>query len=219
MRPLALDPLAPHPPLLLPPELPKADLHVHAGAMSRIVVLGDASRAGSYLLRIRLSTDLLLAFGRFKGGKLIEAPAGEYLYVGSALAARGGVSLARRLVRHATRTGDAAPHAIRAEMLSLFPRIGLGTGDLLPRGGKTLFWNVDHLLDRPEADLVGVVALRCERRLERELGQLAERDPTTELIERGLGANDVPGNTHILRARGGDSWWEALPNSLILLID
>jgi Uri superfamily endonuclease len=182
--------------------------------MSRIVVLGSESLAGSYLLRIHLAADLLLAFGRFKGGKGIDLPAGEYVYVGSALATRGGVSLARRLVRHATRTGDRPPHAIRLEMLQLFPVLGLGEEDLLPRNGKHLFWNVYHLLDRAEAEITGVVALRCARRLERELGQWVEQAPCTAVIERGLGANDVPGNTHLMRAMEADAWWRALPDSL-----
>jgi Uri superfamily endonuclease len=186
---------------------------------SSIVVLGDESRAGSYLLRVRLAADLLLAFGRFRGGKVIDLPAGDYLYVGSALAARGGVSLARRLVRHATRTGEKAPHAIREGMLDRFAEIGLGEGNLLPRNGKTLFWNVDHLLDRTEAEIVGVIALRGDRRLERELGQFVECDPATAVFERGLGANDVPGNTHILRLHAGDDWWGALPHSLARFIE
>lgn len=184
-----------------------------------IVVLGGESRAGSYVLRVRLSSDLLLAFGRFKSGKVVDVRAGDYLYVGSALAARGGVSLARRLVRHATRTGEKAPHAIRESMLVRFTEIGLGEGDLLPRNGKTLFWNVDHLLDRTEAEIVGVIALRGDRRLERELGQFVESDPSTAVIERGLGANDVPGNTHILRLLAGDDWWSALPHSLARFIE
>jgi Uri superfamily endonuclease len=187
--------------------------------MSQIVVLGGGSQAGSYLLRVRLASDLLLAFGRFKGGKVIDVPAGEYLYVGSALAIRGGVSLARRLVRHATRTGERPPHAIRSEMLVEFARLGLGAGELLPRNGKTLFWNVDHLLDREEAELAGVIALRCDRRLERELGQFVGQDPVTEVIERGLGANDVPGNTHLLRLHAEDDWWSALPDLLACFIE
>jgi Uri superfamily endonuclease len=183
-----------------------------------ICVLGSDSQAGSYVLRIRVREDLCLPFGRFKHGKLIEVPAGEYAYVGSALAERGGVSLARRLVRHATRTGTQAPHPIRDEMLVLFPSLGLGEGRLLPRNGKHLFWNIDHLLDREEAELIGACLLRSPRRLERELGQLLEHDPNTEVIEKGLGANDVPGNTHILRVHADESWWRALPQKLLPLL-
>ena len=132
-----------------------------------ILIIGDKSQAGTYILRIRLKEDTTLRFGRFKKGKLISTPAGEYAYVGSALAEKGATTLARRLVRHATRSGDQRPHRIREAMLSQFAECGLGDGDLLPRRGKTLHWNVDFLLDLPSAELV--------RRL---------RNPLTEAIGR-----------------------------------
>ena len=55
--------------------------------VAEIVVRGGESQAGSYLLRIRVSEDLSLSFGRFNRGKEIAVPVGEYVYVGSALAA------------------------------------------------------------------------------------------------------------------------------------
>jgi Uri superfamily endonuclease len=186
-----------------------------AAPSSPIVILGEHSQAGSYLLRIRVREELRLAFGRFKKGKVIPVPAGEYLYVGSALAQKGGVSLGRRLVRHATRTGDREPHALRAHMLALFPSLGLGTGDLLPRNGKRLHWNVDYLLDHEAAELAGVFVLRRGERLERELGQFLEQEPCTRIIERGLGANDVAGNTHLLRVEAEEAWWRRLPERLM----
>lgn len=181
---------------------------------SRIVVLGGQSQSGSYLLRLRVRQDLRLPFGRFKKGKMISVPAGEYIYVGSALAKKGGVSLGRRLVRHATRTGAKEPHKIRAYMLNFFKTIGLGAGNLLPKNGKHLFWNVDHLLDQESVDLVGAIVIRADKRLERELGQLLESEPGVHIFEKGLGANDVPGNTHILRLEADDEWWRSLPNKL-----
>jgi Uri superfamily endonuclease len=180
----------------------------------RIVVLGEDGQAGSYILRIRVDADLLLAFGGFRQGRPIPVPAGEYLYVGSALAATGGVSLARRLVRHATRTGVLPPHAIREEMLVRFDEIGLGSGSLLPRNGKHRFWNVDHLLDQEAAEIRGVWVLRWPVRLERELGRFFEEDPCTEVFARGLGANDVPGNTHLLGVHAAEEWWQSLAERL-----
>lgn len=179
-----------------------------------ILIIGDTSQAGTYILRIRLKEDIALRFGRFKKGKLISLPAGEYAYVGSALAEKGATTLARRLVRHATRSGDQRPHRIREAMLSRFAECGLGDGNLLPRRGKTLHWNVDFLLDLPSAELVGLSAIRSRERLEDRLAKRLEADPHTGIIERGLGANDVPGNTHLLCVRAAEAWWKSLPDLL-----
>ena len=184
----------------------------------RILIIGDKSQAGTYILRIRLKEDTTLRFGRFKKGKLISTPAGEYAYVGSALAEKGATTLARRLVRHATRSGDQRPHRIREAMLSRFAECGLGDGDLLPRRGKTLHWNVDFLLDLPSAELVGVSAIRSRERLEDRLAKRLEEDPDTGVIERGLGANDVPGNTHLLHVSAAEAWWASLPDLLANMV-
>ena len=179
-----------------------------------IVIIGDESYAGTYILRIRLKEDTALRFGRFKKGKLISTPAGEYAYIGSALAEKGATTLARRLVRHATRSGDQRPHRIREAMLCRFAECGLGDENLLPRRGKTLHWNVDFLLDLPSAELVGISAIRSRKRLEDRLAKRLEEDSHTGVIERGLGANDVPGNTHLLRVSATEAWWASLPNLL-----
>ena len=63
-----------------------------------------ACRGGVYVLRLAAGAPLLVRFGRYAGGRAIAVPAGECLYVGSALGARGAVALAGRLLRHATRT-------------------------------------------------------------------------------------------------------------------
>ena len=70
-------------------------------------------------------------------------------------------------------------------------------------------------------ELIGVFIIRTETRLERELGQLLEQDACTQVIEKGLGANDVPGNTHILRVPISDrdeAWWRSLPDKLNRLL-
>ena len=99
-------------------------------------------------------------------------------------------------------------------MLCRFAECGLGDENLLPRRGKTLHWNVDFLLDLPAAELVGISAIRSRQRLEDRLAKQLEEDPHTGVIERGLGANDVPGNTHVLHVRAPDAWWASLPNLL-----
>jgi Uri superfamily endonuclease len=99
-------------------------------------------------------------------------------------------------------------------MLERFPSLGLGTGTLLPAHGKRLFWNVDHLLDREDVDLTGAILIRSAVRMERALALLLERDPATVVVESGLGANDAPSNTHILRVEADESWWCELPSRL-----
>ena len=179
-----------------------------------ICIVGDDSQAGTYILRIRLKENTTLQFGRFKKGKRIALPAGDYTYVGSALSEKGATSLARRLVRHATRSGDKPPHTIREKMIHQFAKCGLGSGNLLPRQGKTLYWNVDFLLDLQSAEIVNVFAIRSAERLENRIAKWLEGDPRTNIIEQGLGANDVPGNTHLLRVRDDGTWWTSLANNI-----
>ena len=181
---------------------------------SPIVVLGGDSQGGTYILRIHLTETAALQFGGFKRGKTIELTAGEYVYVGSATSKNGAASLANRLVRHATRSRRKRPHSIRVEMLRRFKAIGLGNRDLKPAREKNLHWNVDHLLDLPVAELTGACILRTPECLEARLGQFLECDPHTIVVEKGLGANDVPGNTHLLGLAAGDAWWAMLPERL-----
>ena len=179
-----------------------------------IHIIGDDSQAGTYILRIRLQENTTLQFGRFKKGKLISLPAGDYTYVGSALSEKGSTSLARRLVRHATRSGDKPPHAIRKSMINRFAECCLGPRDPLPKSGKTLFWNVDFLLDLQIAEIVNIIAIRSPERLEYTIAVLLEHDAETQIIEKGLGANDAPRNTHILRTSRDESWWSSVADRI-----
>ena len=179
-----------------------------------IVIIGNDSQAGTYVLRIHLKENTTLKFGRFKKGKLISLPIGDYVYIGSALSEKGATSLARRLIRHATRSGNKPPHPIREKMINRFSECGLGSGNLLLRRGKTLHWNVDFLLDLPSAELVNIFAIRSPERLENRLAKRLEQDPHTEIIERGLGANDAPGATHLLHVRGDRTWWASLTDKV-----
>ncbi len=179
-----------------------------------ILIIGDDSQAGTYILRIRLKEDTTLQFGRFKKGKPISLPAGDYTYVGSALSKKGATSLARRLVRHATRRGDKPPHAIRETMVKQFLDCGLGPPDPLPKNGKKLFWNIDFLLDLQLTEIVNVIAIRSPTRLEHTIAKLLERDANTQIIEKGLGANDTPHNTHVLRANADETWWLSLADNM-----
>lgn len=184
-----------------------------------IRIIGDESQAGTYILRILLKEDTTLQFGRFKKGKWISLLAGDYTYVGSALSEKGPTSLARRLVRHATRSGDKPPHTIRKKMMNQFAECGLGSGSLLLRQGKTLHWNVDFLLDLQSAEIVNIFAIRSAERLENRIANWLERDPRTDIIERGLGANDAPGNTHLLRVRADDIGWMSLTDNAMAVLE
>ena len=179
-----------------------------------IHIIGDDSQAGTYILRIRLKEDTTLQFGRFKKGKLISLPAGDYTYVGSALSEKGATSLTRRLIRHATRSGDKPAHVIREKMMNQFVECGLGPQNILPKSGKKLFWNIDFLLDLQSAEIVNVIAIRSPERLEHTIAGLLEHDTDTRIIEKGLGANDAPGNTHLLRVKTDEMWWTSFAGNI-----
>ncbi|MCD0460671.1 DUF123 domain-containing protein [Roseiconus lacunae] len=170
-------------------------------------------RGGTYVLRIRVSKATSLVFGGFKRGKSIDVPAGDYVYVGSAMSDSGSTCLARRLLRHATRTSGQG-HLIRHSMLRLFPELRIADEDIQPPIGKKFKWNVDYILDLPFAELISVYVLRSDLRLEPIVGDLLEADPETSIIEKGLGANDRPGSTYLLRVDADEAWWSELASRL-----
>jgi Uri superfamily endonuclease len=174
-----------------------------------ITCLGDASPGGLYILRIRVHQGTSVVFGRFKGKKALELPIGEYLYVGSAMK-----RLAPRLIRHATRSETAEPHAIRDDLIRYFDStVGEARGLTVPRS-KKLHWNVDHLLENGNVSLTHVFIIRSSHSLEASLGRLLEQEPCTFILKKGLGANDIPGNTHLLGVAADEKWWQALPEKL-----
>ena len=85
-------------------------------------------------------------------------------------------------------------------------------------GARRLFWNIDFLLDLETTEIEGFSAIRSSERLENRLAKKLEQDPHTQVIERGLGANDVPGNTHVLRVCADETWWRALPTEFANII-
>ena len=173
---------------------------------------GDG-RGGAYVLRIRVSKDKKMSFGGFRGGKKIYVPAGEYTYVGSAMRNNGSTCLARRLLRHAARTSGQS-HLIQQSMLRAFQEFGIADKEIKPPVSKNLKWNVDHMLDLPIAELKSTYILRSEIRLEPIVGDLLEADPATSIIEKGLGANDRPGSTYLLRVDADKAWWVELTSRL-----
>lgn len=196
----------------------KADDHTPvpstASFSNGLFYLGGDSRGGTYILRMRVRKRLNTSLGRFKAGKIIPFVPGDYCYIGSALNDKGATCLAKRLVRHACRLGDNPPHSIRLTMLAEFPRRGLCDGDLEPTNPKKPKWNVDYLLDNPSVELVAVYIIRSPQRIEAEVGKWLEDDPMTVVFEPGLGANDIPGNTHLMRVEADEAWWQQLPSRL-----
>ena len=176
----------------------------------RVTILGGEAQSGAYILRLRAAEPLALAFGRFRGGAPVSLPAGQYLYVGSAMGARGASSLARRLVRHATRSGERPAHPIRAEMIARFGAADLGRGDLRPRRGKRLFWHVDYLLDSLAVSLTHVLVVRAPVRLESALAGLVADRPYADTPVPGLGASDTRGSTHLFSVAPSPGWWAQL---------
>ncbi len=170
---------------------------------------GDEAQSGTYLLRICVSQDERLAFGRFRGGRQILVPAGDYVYVGSAMGKRGS-PLAARALRHCTRRAPRPPHHIRAGLLAVFSQIGLGGGKLYPPQDKKLHWHIDYLVDLPSVEIVQVFILRSAERMEGRAARWLAAQPETAVLAKGLGAGDVPGGTHLLRALAGARWWGTL---------
>ncbi len=173
--------------------------------LSPITILGDDSFGGAYLLRMKVGEDTAVRFGRFRGGKSIVVPAGECVYVGSAMKGLG-----RRLVRHASRMSG-EHHSIRAEMLRELVAAGLLRGRERPFPPKRLHWNVDYLLELDTVTLTHVIVLRSWERLETAVARYLAQQPQTFIIEPGLGANDAPGDTHLLGVQADEAWWLALP--------
>ena len=171
-----------------------------------ITILGDNSQGGAYVLKIRLAKEAKVRFGRFKAGQPILLPAGDHVYVGSALAAGNSRSLARRLIRHATRTGRRRSHSIRKALCARLEAVGLiGAGGNRP-GDKRLRWHIDYLLDQYAAEITDVIIARTRVSLEQRIARKLAQDLDTEIVCKGLGASDDPGGTHLFRM--GQGVWE-----------
>lgn len=172
---------------------------------------GKQTSCGTYVLRLKVRKETQITLGRFGRGEAITFPRGNYLYVGSALAERGATTLARRLLRHATRSGDRKEHAIATDLISRLQQLSLLKGDIERNRRKRLAWHVDYLLDCKEVDLIGIYAIQAQDRIESRLAELLEDDLVTSIVKKGIGATDVPGNTHLLRVDADEIWWRLLP--------
>ena len=184
----------------------------------QIRCFGNGSRQGTYLLFIHLSKELSLGFGNFLGGKKIPLEPGFYLYIGSALNQKpSSMPLARRLVRHASRSNGKPAHEAREYMIRFFQKHQLATADLHPPANKKLHWHIDYLLDCPYARIIAAFVIRSPLRLETAVSDLAASLDETCIIARKLGARDTRSGTHLLGIRDLHSCLEKLERAIPLL--
>jgi len=180
-----------------------------------IIIAGDVQPSGAYILRIRLHDACDVSFGRFNQGTPVAMPAGDYLYVGSAMGKRGSSTLANRLLRHTRRVDVDRPQPIHADLRACFPDIGWPIPSSAPVRYKTLHWHIDYLLEQPEATLIQIY-IACSRiRIESALAVELLADPATSIIVPGLGAADDRGGTHLLLVHADESWWRGLSERMI----
>lgn len=166
---------------------------------NHITFLGDGSQTGAYILWLNVRADIILAFGRFQRGRPVVVSRGMVAYVGSAMGPMGASALAGRLLRHATRSGDRPPHAIRDVMWSAFLMAELGRPELKRPAAKRLHWHIDYLLDQTEVEISRMTAIRTAARLESELAKRLSALPGVSPLAPRLGASDMPGGSHLLR--------------------
>lgn len=177
--------------------------------LSTVTFLGDSSSGGVYVLRLDVNQSLDVQFGRFADGRLIGVPAGEYLYVGSAL-----TGMARRLLRHASRIDPQKPQSIRQSLLAHLKLAALLTDRFPPYPPKRLHWHIDYLVEKEPVTLTHIFILRCSLQLESAVADWLVLQPETELLAAGLGASDRPGGTHLLQVKANETWWLHLPVQL-----
>ena len=178
--------------------------------MNVVTILGSDELRGTYILRISVTEDLYVRFGRFRQGIPIHVPQGDVLYIGSAMASKGSMTLARRLLRHATRRPPKRPHALRPILIEKMIEAGLASPNVQPPADKKLFWNIDYLLDEETVEIKQAFILRSQERLEDAAAALLLNDPLCQSIAPGLGAHDSPDITHLLHVQAADQWWQTL---------
>ncbi len=182
--------------------------------MKGVTILGAPEPCGAYILRIHISNNIAVRFGCFRNGRATLVPKGEAVYVGSAMARVGSMTLARRALRHATRRPPRPPHGLRSELMEALVRSGMTPGGIQPPQNKQLRWNIDYLLDEETVHLTAVYLLRSSYRLEEDLADMLLTDPASHIFSAGLGAHDHRGSTHLLQICAGENWWRTLPKRL-----
>ena len=185
---------------------------------SQFTIFGSKYPMGSYILFIRISSSFTLAFGRFQQSRQFTIAEGDYIYVGSALG-RSGNPLARRLIRHASRSRGKPPHTIRSSIIKQFSLDEVTGNCTFEITEKKLHWHIDYLLEHPETEITHVVIIGNPEKMEHKLaGFLADLNETSQLAPR-LGAQDTRNSTHLLRVTGWQKILEQLMQYIPLLND
>ncbi len=181
----------------------------------QIHCFGRSSRQGTYALFIHLAKELNLAFGKFHQGRTIRLNPDTYLYVGSALGkSPRSMPLARRLVRHASRSGSKPPHKAREELIRYCRQHGLAEQTLQAPSEKKQRWHIDYLLDSEHAEITGITIIRFPARLETALSDMALASEETFIVARGLGAQDTGNSTHLYGIRDPDTFRHAFETGI-----
>ncbi len=188
------------------------DRKVRSSNTGNIHCIGSSYPGGTYCLRISLEKSIDLVFGRFKDGKVISLKKGEYLYIGSALAKRGSTTLGNRLRRHTSRSEGQKAHNIQVPLLNFFDEIGISYTS--NPSSKKLFWNIDHMLNLPFAEIIGIIFIRDPKSLENSWSKFLENLLETLIFEKGLGANDSRGHSHVQYSQISNDSWKLLPFEL-----
>ncbi len=165
---------------------------------SQFTIFGNKYTMGSYILFIRISSSFQLAFGRFQKSRLFSIPDGDYLYIGSALG-KTGDPLARRLIRHASRSNGKPPHKIQSEIIKLFSKNDAVKSCAFIASEKKLHWHIDYFLEHSEAEITHVLIMRHPEKLEHHLSEFLASIRETSLVALRLGAQDTRNSSHILR--------------------
>ncbi len=165
---------------------------------SQFTIFGNKYTMGSYILFIRISSSFQLAFGRFQKSRLFSIPDGDYLYIGSALG-KTGDPLARRLIRHASRSNGKPPHKIQSEIIKLFSKNDAVKSCAFIASEKKLHWHIDYFLEHSEAEITHVLIMRHPEKLEHHLSEFLASIRETSLVAPRLGAQDTRNSSHILR--------------------
>ncbi len=184
---------------------------------SQFTIFGNKYTMGSYILFIRISSSFQLAFGRFQQSRLFSISEGDYLYIGSALG-RTGNPLARRLIRHASRSNGKQPHNIQAAIIKLFSNNDAARNGDVNATKKKLHWHIDYLLEHREAEITHIVILRHPEKLEHHLSEFLASLQETSLLAPRLGAQDTRNSSHILRITDQERILEHLKQYIPVLI-
>jgi len=164
---------------------------------SQFTIFGNKYTMGSYILFIRISSSFQLAFGRFQQSRIFSIPEGDFLYIGSALGSTGN-PLAKRLIRHASRSSEKKPHEIREAIIKLFSKDDASRNCSVEPMKKKLHWHIAYLLEHAETDISHIVIIRHPEKIEHKLSEFLASVQETSLLAPRLGAQDTRNSNHIL---------------------